>query len=206
MQRVNEHCCDSRGVKPDIRHPDLTCLPIHHRLSFLSVLLLPLIPPPLLLDSPALSSPHLAPLPFHDHPSLSGIALRGRELCGWNMAAAPRAHASGTPVTSRFSPPPFLYIFIRRGGDRLGKFNTLPSWTFTADMSYLLSFSFVQFVSVASEVPFFLKSLLRYRFQLAIVLQISFGKLELEFYLLVMLHQRFTVLIIFPRTPTYPKR
>lgn len=116
MQRVNEHCCDSRGVKPDIRHPDLTCLPIHHRLSFLSVLLLPLIPPPLLLDSPALSSPHLAPLPFHDHPSLSGIALRGRELCGWNMAAAPRAHASGTPVTSSVSRLLLSYIFLSAEG------------------------------------------------------------------------------------------
>lgn len=75
-------------------------------------------------------------------------------------------------------------------------------------MSYLLSFSFVQFVSVESEVPFFFEEFIMISIlsQLAIVLQISFGKLELEFYLLAMLHQRFTVLTIFPRTPTYPKR
>lgn len=71
MQRVNEHCCDSRGVKPDIRHPDLTCLPIHHRLSFLSVLLLPLtppLPPPLLLDSPGPSSVPRSPVVVGDRP------------------------------------------------------------------------------------------------------------------------------------------
>lgn len=113
---ANKHCCDSRGVKPDIRHPPrLTCL---SPFFFIARRLTPPTRPPLLIRSlslslagwtvPGGSAPSVRP--FHDHrPRRSaGIALcTRRELCGSNMAAALRllpfggAHASGTAGEAR---------------------------------------------------------------------------------------------------------